>query len=160
VSWISFGIYIGWAPLPPRHVVLAAPWEGQGTRINLWNVVETRNFTHEEVGRSIVALPQRPPVRGEYRAVYKAPEVSVIEQEARRPIERIKSNYEMVRMGSHDYRRFIPPSRERERIEQYQRRVEREVIQPRGENHASKPQEQRETSHEKKNHQKKSRDRD
>jgi hypothetical protein len=87
VDWITYGDYIGWAPLPPPGVIWPEPWAHHD--IGVWNVVRTRDFDRDNVGQYRIV---KPPRTGELRQVqmeHNPPNVQMIETTTRRKIPRV-----------------------------------------------------------------------
>lgn len=87
VEWITYGDYIGWAPLPPPGVTWREPWRHHD--VGVWNVVRVGDFDRDNVGNyRIVKPPRVGEVRGELMQ-HQPPNIKRVEMETRRKITRV-----------------------------------------------------------------------
>ncbi len=86
VDWITYGDYIGWAPLSPPGVNWPEPWVHHD--IGVWNVVRVRDFDRDDVGRYRIVKPPRAGELSQARMDHHPPNVQMIETQTRRKIPR------------------------------------------------------------------------
>ncbi len=87
VEWITYGDYIGWAPMPPPGVVWAEPWMHRD--IGVWDVVKVRDFDRDYIGQYRIV---KPPMAGTMRGVKiirRPPDRMMIESKTRRTVPTI-----------------------------------------------------------------------
>lgn len=147
VRWVYYGGYVAWAPLPPPGVVWPLPWDynrpwGHDYRyprrthvgVNVWVTVDIHHFTRENVGTYHVdRIPAKPRYRNDDRWVERAPNVSVVEQITRSPVNRVDIRTEDVRFGKGSVRRMELPEHEQARVQRYRTEIERSVIHKKNE---------------------------
>lgn len=138
VTWISFGTYVGWAPLPPPGVHWPEPWYyGRHRRrshvhINVWITVPIHEMTREYVGHyHRDTLPYRPHPGHSYSVQHRAPDVYEVERLARVHVPRLRVEEHTIRLGGKRVKRIELPEYEQRKIERYRYEVERKVLKPR-----------------------------
>ena len=150
VTWIEFGTYVAWAPLPPPGVHWPEPWEYGRYRydyrrphrhhghthfavnVNVWVTVPLNAFTHEHVGRyHVESIPYRPYSGRSFRIKHRAPHVREVESIARTRIPEVHIQTTTVRLGKRKIQRIELPAREWQRVEKYRGDIERRVLKPR-----------------------------
>jgi len=144
VQWYTFGDYTAWAPLPPPGVVWPYPWVR--SRTNVWLVVGFNDFLRDDIGHHRFRGQIGRPVYGG-RETYqrRAPDMRFIQQRTGRSIQPIRIAREPMNIqrevtparrgfdrGS-PFQRMVLPQHERDRVNQYQPQVERDVLRPRKE---------------------------
>jgi hypothetical protein len=131
VQWFQYDDYVCWAPLAPGAVVWPLPWEQR--KHNAWIVVRRDNFTSEDITAHRVdrALLQSQPYRGE--GMTRGPDLQVIRQHSRVPVQTEKIEREKVRIGKREFGRMRMPESEQRRAEKFRPKVEKEVIRRSGE---------------------------
>ncbi len=113
VDWITYGDYIGWAPLPPPGVTWPEPWRHYD--VGVWNVVRVKDFDRDNVGRyRIVKPPRVGEVRGELMQ-HQPPNIRRVEMETRRKIPRVP-----IERRSMNNMTFRQPERRRNEGEMHQ----------------------------------------
>jgi hypothetical protein len=131
VSWVTYGDYVGWAPLPSAGVVLPDPWAV--ARVHYWNVIPVRSFTVEEVNHVMLrSAPLRPAVS--VTVVRRGPDVPVIERVVNRRIDVVHVNMVNVPAGKWTLRRIEFPAAVAARVDVHRHVVERDVIRVHHEN--------------------------
>jgi hypothetical protein len=126
VQWVQYDDYLGWAPLPPAGVTWSHPWER--SELDVWAVVHTRDITRDFVGERRIARSElRSDVRRE-RVIEKAPEPRAIERQTRKKIESVRIDRETVVVGKGQFHKVVIPASEKERVEKYRSKVEKEVV--------------------------------
>lgn len=96
VRWYISNQYIGWAPAPPRNVILPRPEEASPEP--WWTVVESRNFNAERVRSYRIANSSIPAGTVSERA----PDVSAVEVLTGRSVTRRVLEMDHVHSVSHD----------------------------------------------------------
>lgn len=128
VEWVIYGSYIGWTPLPPRGVSRPRPW--QTNEIHIWNVVEVKNFTRENVGEYRVNRFPKKEKRGEQFISDRAPDLQLIEKQTRRQIPVVKIDRQPVKMQKEEFQKVVLPPSEEKKVEKYRSQIERKVLKP------------------------------
>jgi hypothetical protein len=87
VDWITYGDYVGWAPMPPPGVTWPEPWMHHD--VGVWNIVPVRDFDRDNIGQYRIVKPPR--VSRMHRAMieHHSPNIQRIEMETRRKISRV-----------------------------------------------------------------------
>jgi hypothetical protein len=128
VEWIEYGDYVGWAPLPPPHVLWPRPWEHH--QFHIWIIVERNRFLDDNIGRHrITRFPDRRPEGG--IIIDRAPDVSRVEHWVNHPIPERRLERHRIRFRDHEYQRMEIPREERPRVERRREETRREVLRPR-----------------------------
>jgi hypothetical protein len=151
VNWISYGGHIGWAPLPPKGVVLPDPWAAG--RVRYWNVVETRNFTRDNVYRFRINTGVRP--RANFQILRTAPRIVDVERAMNRKMEVVKINTVEVKGGKRVFRRVEYSPAVKARIAVHRTNVEKHVVKAKVKKKAPKAAEKKKTEVKKKKAKKK-----
>jgi hypothetical protein len=129
VQWMQFDGEIAWAPLTPPGVEIGEPWE-QGPGINFWLIVNSRNFTRDDVGRYRIhrGFERR---EFEHSEIFRRPpERRRIEQFEGRRIEPVPIQRHVVRTPRGELRKNQYPPKEHRRIEKRQGELDRHVLRP------------------------------
>ncbi len=117
VEWCTYGDYICWAPLPPRGIVLPQPWEPYATRVPVWNVVSSQDFTSVSVGEHRIPAGRIRPAEGNVRPANRRPDRAMIERRMGRPVEPVTIPREPVRIGKRQFEHMRPPATETKQAE-------------------------------------------
>jgi hypothetical protein len=133
VQWMYYDDYVCWAPLPPRGIVWPRPWERYENRIEVWNVVHTKDFMLDNVGEHRIERLRIPPEEHRERIFDHFPDSKMIEQHTRQPIQSVKIEREPVKVGKQQMHRMQVPQPEQQRVEKYRPQVERRVTRRSGE---------------------------
>ncbi len=131
VQWVQYDNYVCWAPLAPSRVVWRHPWEHQD--FDAWVVVRTGDFASDNVGAHRIARAAREsePYRGD--GVVRKPEITVIQQHSSVPVRVVKIDKEKVVVGKREFHRMRIPDAEKERVQKFRAKVEKEVVRRSGE---------------------------
>lgn len=127
VTWVYYGDYIYWAPIPPPGYYIPDPWAIHSDFI--WVGVNVDHFTQSDVGRYRIKDPgvwANVP-RGQIRR--DTPRVDYIEQRTRSKIRVVDVTRHKVKMGGHEYEQMILPPAEKKTVERYKERRE-EFVRP------------------------------
>lgn len=151
VSWISYGGHVGWAPLAPKGVSLPDPWAA--SRVRYWNVVETRNFTRDNVYRFRIKTGVRP--RANFRILRTAPRIVDVERVVNRKIEVVKINTVEVKGGKRVFRKVEYAPAVNARIAVHRTNVEKTVVKAKVKTKAKGVEKKKTQEKKKKNTQKK-----
>ncbi len=131
VEWMTYEDVAGWAPLPPRGVVLPPPWE-RFENINVWNVVRAGDFTRDDVGeysmRGELAMPREPHAQVGNRV----PDPRVIERYSGRPVPTVRIDRDPVKVGKQQLHKMRTPPADQQRAEQHKGEVEKHVTRSTG----------------------------
>ncbi len=128
VQWAIYGDYIGWTPLPPPGV--SRTRVSITTDIQLWSVVEVRNFTRENVGKYRVSRLSKKEKRGEQIISDRAPDLKLIEKQTRQQIAVVKIERQPVKMQKEEFQKVVLPPSEEKKVNKYRPEVERKVLKP------------------------------
>jgi hypothetical protein len=145
VEWYYFDDYCAWAPMPPPHMSWPAPWNDWD--IGAWIVVPVDRFTSDDVGRYRVYRHTRDEIVGRGRAIKAPPDVQRVRTAAKEPLREIQMERERVpidrdvtrtrpkpgRPGKGPLKKMVLPRAEREKIDEYSPKIEREVLKPKKE---------------------------
>jgi hypothetical protein len=159
VEWYTSGDYCAWAPLPPPDVYWPAPWEPFDT--DVWIVVETDQFTDDDVGRRRITTPY-PRELAKRENIGQPPDIRIIRERENRSMNPVMIRREPaeIRTGSlpeqpksiaprdsgierpkdSGLERMVLPRSDKRKVERYSPEVRREVLAPRK---ASPPPEQK-----------------
>ncbi len=126
VQWVQYGDYVCWAPLAPRAVVWPHPWERRDH--DVWVVVRSSDFASENIGAHLVdpTSIQWEAHRG--AGITRGPELSAIQQRSSVPVQRIRIEREKVVVGNREFHRMRMPDSEKERVEKFRPRIEKEAV--------------------------------
>jgi hypothetical protein len=132
VQWVQYDDYIAWAPLPIGHAAWPQPWERNNTEV--WTVVRTGDFTRDNVGtfRAERKIIQNGQPRRE-QAAPRPPERRVIEERTKQAVPTVVIQREAVAGRKSGIRKMSVPESEVQRVEKNKPKVEKEVLQKRGE---------------------------
>jgi hypothetical protein len=133
VQWIYYDDFVCWAPLPPRGIVWPRPWERYENRIDVWNVVHTRDFMRDNVGEHRIERSLIPPEEHRERIFDHSPDSKLIEQRTSQPIHSVKIERESVKVGKKEMHRMRVPQSDQQRAEKYKPQVESRVTRRSGE---------------------------
>ncbi len=138
VSWMYYGDYILWSPIPPPGYYIADPWDVHSDFI--WVGVHVDHFTQNEIGRYKVRSPRH--VWGGVPRVKirrEAPAVEYIEVRTKVKVRTVDVGMKKFTKGGKEYERMVLPPAERETIERYEKRDkdENDTPQPRPETEKS-----------------------
>lgn len=138
VTWLFYGDYVCWAPIPPPGHYIADPWAIHVDFV--WVGVHVDHFVHSDVGRYQVR-----DLRGNFggtprtRIVREAPDVRYIERRTNRVIRPIDVKLKKIKKGNKEYQKMILPPTQRKKIERYQGRVGDKVVKPQPRPRQQKP---------------------
>jgi hypothetical protein len=130
VMWINYGVYVGWAPLPPRGVLYGQPWETNQNQY--WHVVKTADFTKDNIRDYRVVNPVRNE-NGSRGIINTQPDRTLVEKTIGRPIPEVSLQREAVKPPVRNIERMDLPQQENQRVQQNSTRVRKEVLIPRDE---------------------------
>jgi hypothetical protein len=132
VDWVSYDDFVGWAPRPPRDVVLPHPWERNEQGVEVWNVVHARDFVNDNVGqnRSQGALAR--PRNQQEQISHRYPYPKMIEKYSGRPVQSVKIPREPVKVGKQQLHRMKVPPADLQRAEQHRGEVDKHVTKNAG----------------------------
>lgn len=126
VQWVQYEDYVGWAPLAPAGIAWSQPWER--SELDVWAVVHTADVTRDFVGEHRIARgAMRIEVQRD-KVIQRAPDPIVIEKQTQQKVETVKIERETVVVGKGQFHKMIIPEREKERVEKYRSKVEKEVV--------------------------------
>ncbi len=126
VQWTIYGDYIGWTPLPPPGV--SRPRVSITTDIQVWNVVEVKNFTRENVGKYRVSRLSKKERVGEQFISDRAPDLQLVEKRTRHSVPVVKIERQSVKMQDEEFHKVVLPSSEEKKVEKYRPQIERQVL--------------------------------
>jgi Family of unknown function (DUF6600) len=127
VTWMYYGDYIYWAPIPPPGYYIPDPWAIHSDFI--WVGVSVDHFTQSDVGRYRIkdsGIWANVP-RGQIRR--DTPRVDYIERRTRSKINVVDVTRHKVKVGSREYEQMILPPAEQKTVERYKDRRE-EFVRP------------------------------
>ncbi len=130
VTWMNYGDYTCWAPLPPRGVVYGNPWDARDDRY--WHVVRDRDFTRDDINNYTLSRTARIEApAGNYNR--RPPDRNRIERNSGIKIDDIHTRSENVRLPRREVKRIILPPQENKREEQSKSRVRKNILVPKNE---------------------------
>ena len=127
VSWIDYGDYICWAPLPPSGVVYGHPWDRDYERY--WHIVKRNDFTKDNVSEYRVMNPGRN-VTNENKYLNRPPDKEEIQRTTGRNVPEINIPKESVRLPNREIMKMKLPPVEHQRIQPHEEKVRKEVLVP------------------------------
>ena len=137
VSWMHYGDYVFWAPIPPPGYYIAEPWDVHSDFI--WMGVRTNHFMQSNIGRYRIknrsAVWERVP-KSQVRR--KAPETGYIEKRTRTKIRPVDVTVEKIKRGGREYEKMVLPPAERQQIKRYEKRRE-ESVRPKPKSQSTRP---------------------
>lgn len=126
VSWMHYGDYIYWAPIPPPGYYIPDPWEVHVDFI--WVGVNTNHFLQNDIGRYRIKKSgevwRRVP-RAKVRR--DAPTDTYISKRTRRKVRTVDVRVEKIKKGGREYERMILPPEQKRSIDRYEKRREESV---------------------------------
>jgi hypothetical protein len=153
VRWITYGDYIGWAPIPPQGIFWRDPWLDSDYPV--WNVVVITDFTRERVGQYRIKHPRQRDERDARRNMNEPPNLKLIEERTHQPVRVVRVKREPVSTGNRQIHKMRLPDQENKRIQQHKPQVEREVLRPKVVNPTPQETKKREQTQSKKKTEKK-----
>src|SRR5574341_2571025 len=126
VQWVIYGDYIGWTPLPPPGVSRTSFY--LSADIQLWNVVEIKNFTRENVGKYRVSRLAKRERSGEQFISDRAPDIQLVEKRTRHSVPTVKIERQSVKMQNEEFHKEVLTSNEEKKVDKYRPEVERKVL--------------------------------
>jgi hypothetical protein len=130
VQWLEYDDYVCWAPLPPGRVIWPQPWER--SRLDVWVVVRDNDFMSDNIGTRRIdrSILWREPHRG--TIFVRRPELNMIQQHTAVPIRPIRIEREKAVVGKREFNRMRIPEPEKQRVDKYRPKVEKEVVRRSG----------------------------
>ena len=123
VTWMYYGDYVYWAPIPPPGYYIADPWDVHSDFI--WMGVQFDHFLQNDVGRYRLKGPPRPWTDVPRTRIRRdAPKVNYVEQRTRRRIHTVDVTRQKIRKGGREYERMILPPAEKKVVDRFERRRE------------------------------------
>jgi hypothetical protein len=128
VQWILYDDYIGWAPYPPRGYFVGDPWSVDVRFI--WNVVPTKHFTREHVGRFTVRPEHRKTsIKLKSSVIRKAPDRRWVEKHTKHTIRQVDVRVKKLQVGKKEYKKMQLPAKEVRKVERNSPKVKRQVLE-------------------------------
>lgn len=138
VTWLYYGDYVCWAPIPPPGYYIADPWDIHVDFV--WVGVHVDHFVHSDIGRyrvrNLRGTVERTP---QARILRQAPTVGHIEKRTKKAIRPVDVKLKQVKKGGKEYQRMILPPAEKKRIDRYKGRVGDRVVKPQPRPQRQKP---------------------
>jgi hypothetical protein len=126
VTWLYYGDYVCWAPLPPPGYHVPDPWVVHTTEV--WIVVHARNFTNYDLHRFRVK-PAR--YKDKYRSsvpVYRdPPRVKTIERYSGKTVRKVRVDVKSYQSGARTYKKVVLPASEKKVVDQYKPGVKKKA---------------------------------
>jgi hypothetical protein len=138
VSWMYYGDYVLWAPIPPPGYYIPDPWDVHTEFI--WVGVHVNHFTQREIGRYKIRDPRH--VLGKVSHVKirrQAPTIEHIEAHTKEKVRIIDVGTQKFTKGGREYERMVLPPAERETVVRYEQRVNEQVIKPQARPEGARP---------------------
>ena len=123
VNWVTYGDYIAWAPAPPVGLYCPNPWEP--APVVIWNIIEMRDFTRENVGEFRVNHPSNPP--NQRLVIRHYPDVKTINRGTKQTLNQLKITRESTSFGKKKFYRTLLPTVEKEKVDRHQDKSEKET---------------------------------
>ncbi|MDH3215460.1 MAG: hypothetical protein OEN01_04105 [Candidatus Krumholzibacteria bacterium] len=122
VSWLYYGDYVCWAPIPPPGYYIADPWD---IHVDfLWVGVHIDHFVHSDIGRYNVRDLRSTVTRTPRSRVWRdAPDVTYIETRTKRSIRPVDIRIQKMTKGKRQYQKMILPPAEKRTVDRYRDRV-------------------------------------
>jgi hypothetical protein len=138
VSWMYYGDYILWAPIPPPGYYISDPWDVHTEFI--WVGCHVEHFTRREVGRYKIRSPRH--VMSDVPRVKirrEAPSIQHIEARTKVKVRTVDMHTEKFTKGGREYQQVVLPPAERENVVRYEKKVKDEVVKPQPRPETGKP---------------------